>query len=200
MAHRRAFLGVLGLLVLTNTSCMRHGPTAPDNPTFGPPLQNVWSTHPSWGANGLIAYDHWSRHDSSGIWTVAPDGSERALLFSGGSDPTWSPDCKHLAVMVDVGIAVLSREGNVQYVRQTGWSATPTWSPDGSRIAFYEVCCDTRGIWAMRSSDGGDLTLVAPGADSPAWSPDGLWLACIRPIHTGYQICGSSRFSVESGS
>jgi Tol biopolymer transport system component len=56
----------------------------------------------------------------------------------------------------------------------------PTWSPDGSRIAFQRD--DSSGaaqVWTM-DANGGDQREVTEGSE-PAWSPDGERLAYVGP-------------------
>ena len=59
-----------------------------------------------------------------------------------------------------------------------GWS--PSWSPDGSRIAFLSARDGNYGIYVM-NTDGSDQTLLANyrGLPSqfPSWSPDGQRIA-----------------------
>jgi Tol biopolymer transport system component len=56
-----------------------------------------------------------------------------------------------------------------------GGCTSPTWSPDGTRIAFaLQVDEDGRYIYTM-NADGTNLTSINAddGTSSPAWSPDG---------------------------
>ncbi len=62
---------------------------------------------------------------------------------------------------------------------QSGFLSAPSWSPDGSRIAFASDQGGTSNIWVM-DVDGSNLVNVTPQDEkdhSPAWSPDGEWIA-----------------------
>jgi hypothetical protein len=78
---------------------------------------------------------------------------------------------------------------DLRVVATRGEATTPTWSPDGSRIAFLEH--DANGeslLGSLRlvtsAPDGSDLTVVAEGLIDPlvpavAWSPDGTRIAVL---------------------
>jgi Tol biopolymer transport system component len=60
-------------------------------------------------------------------------------------------------------------------------ASSPSWSPDGTRIAFQSAVDKTNAIYEMRA-DGTDVRrLTAAGVDSfePAWSPDGARIAYV---------------------
>lgn len=84
----------------------------------------------------------------------------------------------------------------------------PTWSPDGSSIAFLSKRAPA-GLYRM-SADGSNIRLVSDraftGVARPEWSPDGSRiafrteddkLATVRPDGTGYQVIVS--FDVSFG-
>ena len=55
----------------------------------------------------------------------------------------------------------------------------PSWSPDGTRIAFRSERSGDPEIWMM-NADGSDQSRLAAGL-SPAWSPDGSKIAYSGP-------------------
>ena len=64
--------------------------------------------------------------------------------------------------------------------RSQAFDGQPSWSPDGTQIAFTSMRQDDLDIWVM-NADGTnpqDLTPKSPAVDdTPTWSPDGRWIA-----------------------
>ena len=57
--------------------------------------------------------------------------------------------------------------------------ASPRFSPDGQRIAYYRVGSDGNRIWISPTAGGPPVELFRSGngQDLPDWSPDGAWIA-----------------------
>lgn len=138
------------------------------------------------------------------LWLVAPDGSDHRLVTDAVpvSRPIWSPDRTRIAFVSSDpldgraagALYVVSPDGSGlrSIYRLAHPNAVPSWSPDGTAIALTSVA-----DWDLRSETGlltvrivdvatGRSTGVSPQfgghGTSPAWSPDGRFVAFIgRP-------------------
>ncbi len=98
--------------------------------------------------------------------------------------PQLSPDGRTLAFDSDRdgtrGVYLASRDGgNVRRVSGPGYAAVPTWSPDGTRLAFVRAEADRPKVWNLwcldlRTREARRLTSYAYGQPwGASWFPDG---------------------------
>jgi pimeloyl-ACP methyl ester carboxylesterase len=154
------------------------------------------------GANGKLAFAR-----AGHIWTVNPDGSDETQLTHGHPGdhfPTWSADGTQIAFsrmpandaqseeFFYADIWVMNADGSEQRNITNApldSDVQPTWSPDGTRIAFSRVderrVNDERhyesDVWAINADGSGLVNLTGMAAYdtylAPVWSPDGSRLA-----------------------
>jgi hypothetical protein len=165
------------------------------------------------GTNGRIAFTRRDPMGNSLIYTANPDGSGERLLFSvAGEQPRWSPDGSQIDVRTDDGLASTIVNADTGAFRALPvpdpiFTCTPTttpeecantdfscqfaWSPDATRLAcgaISGVDPSRNGIYTVRSSDGGGLTLVKlcpPACGYPGdFSPTGSGSFSSAPIRT----------------
>lgn len=137
--------------------------------------------------NGSIVYSE-VRNAGQALWVVQPDGTGAYELTKGEgwSDygPSISPDGRTVAftrtdqngsAIYTIGIdgTGLARATNTP-------GADPTWSPDGSQIAFVG---QEAGLYVMSVEDGNAHLVVDRSfvALHPTWSPDGRRIAFAAP-------------------
>jgi len=140
----------------------------------------VQGSYPIYDPAGINIY---YRDDATNraIKRFVPGGAETTVLTSTWSlgDLAISPDGKRLAYaaavmdnnweiyVMDLATKVIKRLTNSDKT-----DARPTWSPDGTRLAFYSARTGMPQIWTMNSSTGGGLTRITDqphGASGPAW-------------------------------
>src|SRR5690242_20209739 len=62
---------------------------------------------------------------------------------------------------------------------QVGWCRSPSFAPDGARLAFVSDLSGVPQVWIVSSAGGwpARVTALADQVTKVAWSPDGAWLA-----------------------
>ena len=107
----------------------------------------------------------------------------KLIAFAGTRHAAPSPDGSRIAFTCDVAICVANRDGTGITVLTDGdlsYEDSPTWSPDGQRIAFRRWAqggsaeqVEQTDIWVM-NADGSapvNITNDAASQGEPAWSP-----------------------------
>lgn len=139
------------------------------------------------------------------IYSINIGGVEIQQLTKGlnnNGQPDWSPDGKRIVfttggMIGGGGISIISADGSNEKnlfpssfeTDDPDWFGTPTWSPDGKRIAFSAISKDKREIFTI-GSDGTGLARVAKNETlfdnfAPAWSIDGNYLSYITENERG---------------
>jgi Tol biopolymer transport system component len=200
------------------------------------------TTEPDWSPGGhWIVYDVWSLGDSnaSRILKIHPNGTGRTDIDGSctapcltDAFPQWSPSGSRIVFQRGLGpaggkikvyaIFTMRADGtDVRQITQLGADPTvkqpiedltPTWSPDGKRLAFNRTKLSTGHTAVFTIGlDGSGLRRITPwkrDAGQPDWSPDGRWLAfymnaqqdvaLVHPNGTGLHIIASAPFSWSS--
>jgi Tol biopolymer transport system component/predicted Ser/Thr protein kinase len=132
------------------------------------------------------------RERTKGPSTGGLGGGRLTLLVSSGgqaSDPNLSPDGKMIVyVMEDQGrenlfVKRVAGGGRVQLTNDDARKFSPSFSPDGERIAFARLRRDSEVTEiCLIPSLGGEVTPVIERAVAPTWSPDGTRLAFVLQL------------------
>jgi Tol biopolymer transport system component len=178
-------------------------------------VNDWWDAFPSWSPDEqwiVMESDGPNYPATQGIWQMNPDGTGLAQIttipagVAFDSEPAVSPDSEWIAftrfrstckfpnrnrfVAAGCTSAIhLVRPDGTGLRRLTSWghaSASPDWSPDGTKIAFHrcEVCKQggSLDVYVMNADGSRDrrLTKSPPwtggpfiASGNPVWSPDG---------------------------
>ena len=143
-------------------------------------------------------------------WSVSePPGAWREIAID-TEETTWS----NVSVSADGRTIVFDMLGDIYTVPIDGgeataltqdiaWNFQPTFSPDGSRIAFISDRDGADNLWVM-DADGSNARQVSQEESNlvhnPAWSPDGEYLAAKKSFMGSRSIAGGEIWMFHAGS
>jgi Tol biopolymer transport system component len=151
----------------------------------------VAASRPRWSPRGdVIVYGAFLPvgNHRQWIYAISPDGGEPRPLVEDGTSPSFSRDGKRLVFERGSGkIVVADADGSnareLAGVPESQWvlftDMSPTFSPDGTQIAFFRCENGPNGdVWVMSSAGGGarQLTHDFRQGGTPAWSSDGRFV------------------------
>jgi Tol biopolymer transport system component len=148
---------------------------------------------PTFSPDGTqIAYVDWRGEDQDKhrVWVVNADGSdphvivaEATLNHAAVSGLAWSPTGDAIALgllrtdarghVTEASVFTFAPDGS-RFTRVIENGVSPTWSPDGSRIAFLRYRrgdLDPRGVIGIVNADGTGLEYVPANAGPGVWHP-----------------------------
>lgn len=209
MSSRRLAAAVAGLAILaTGCSDPSRDPVAPET-AFAAQAGRPFA--PGSVVPGSLAFVSTRAEGRSDIFAMNPGGDNVIQLTFSARDelldnqrieftlnrPVWSPDGRSLLFTRrawDLGVTpnalihdihILALEGPDprprRLIHNPTPSGTPTWSPDGARVAYCSANAGANEIWIYDiGTEVMTRTTSGPGC-WPSWSPDGTRIAFHRP-------------------
>ena len=158
---------------------------------------SAFSYFPSWSPDGRrIAFMSHRVLEGFELYVINADGSDPIRLTDKPRierQHAWSPDGRRIAFTYpryriigwaddetgDIYVVNADGSGLTDLTKSQGWNSSPSWSPDGGRIAFMSDRDKNWGIYVM-NADGSEparLTKNLSGGYSLSWSPNGSHIA-----------------------
>lgn len=123
---------------------------------------------PAWGPSRIAFVG--SEQSDHGVWTMNPDGSDRALVATDGALPAWSPDGRlaYAAGNRNLTVVVGSVQAKLPFLDVTSLA----WSPDGTRLVVTARTTKTGpyDVWTVKT-DGTDPVQLTKNYDALGAKP-----------------------------
>jgi TolB protein len=160
---------------------------------------NTLNLAPSWATNARsILFTSYQRRNPD-LFSVDVDTKRMAKVSSlrGMNIGRWSPDGSQLAVATEQepgnpDLVLLGRDGSIRRRLTDHWAidVSPTWSPDGTQIAFCSGRSGAPQIYIIGIDGGGLRRVTHEGSynTSPNWSPKGDRIAYASRMGGRFQI------------
>jgi Tol biopolymer transport system component len=114
----------------------------------------------------------------AGIFLASLEGAElRRVASPGAATPDWAATGRIAFAHRDLYVTRLG--GTSRRLTHRG-GLSPSWSPDGRRLAFVRERAGRADVYVVHRNGGGLRRLTWRGGYAPCWSPDGRWIAFIR--------------------
>jgi Tol biopolymer transport system component len=153
---------------------------------------------PSWSPDGTKLAFVSSRDGNDEIYVMNADGTNQTRLTNNAAfdlDPAWSPDGTKLAftstrdfpgitgnIANGFEVYIMNADGSnvVRLTNNSTADAQPSWSPNGTRIAFTSQRDGLPLVYVMNGDGSNQLNITQTttlDSSDPEWSPDGTTIA-----------------------
>lgn len=163
-------------------------------------------TQPTWSPDGTKIAFVSNRDGNNEIYVMNADGSNQVRLTNDPGfdiDPAWSPDGTKIAftssrdfpgitgnIALGFELYTINADGSnpIRLTNNSNVDAGPSWSPDGTKIAFNTQRDGLPLVYVMNANGSNPINITQSttlDSGDPEWSPDGTTIAFTSFGHVG---------------